>query len=497
MRSDAIAVELRPRSAWEAIDLGLELARAWFRPLAIAWLVAYVIPALLAVAISPWPLLTAAAAWLLRPWAERALVEVLARRAFHQPTTLGLALRAVLRAPFRPGAWLAGVTWRRCSAVRVAWLAVWQLEGLRGRAARTRVRVLTAQGWGACAWCSLIGWAATILLSLSGVVVALTLVPDATGAGVREWLEGDVPLALRQRRTWALLLVAADAACAPWVLAAQFGWYLSRRTELEAWDIELVFRALARRVAASAAVLVVALVVATDALHAQPAPPPSEQASSTVRETSAEKVPFDPRTTIDAILADPAFGRDEVVQQWRLRPWSDAPVSRPSPWLAWLMSRIGTLAGLLRWAMWIAAAVMIAWLARLAWRGRPHGSHTDADVPQTQLEFDVPQASRDVHVVRAATEAIEQGRLLEALGWLYRGAIHACTDRGVIDVRPGDTEGEYLRQIAGRLPHDTERTVRTVVRAWQGAAYARRVPAADDVRAMCEAYRLHVAGDES
>ena len=59
MRTDAIAVELRPRSEWEAVDLGLELARAWFGPLAAAWAAAYLAPALLLVAASPRPFATA------------------------------------------------------------------------------------------------------------------------------------------------------------------------------------------------------------------------------------------------------------------------------------------------------------------------------------------------------------------------------------------------------------------------------------------------------
>jgi len=363
MRTEGIAVALRPRTEWEAVDLGLELGRAWFGPLSMAWSMAYMTPALLLVAVSPWPITTALIVWLLRPWPERALIEVLARRTFHQPATLGHALRAVLRAPLRPGSWLASLTWRRLSPARTAWLTVWQLEGLRGRAARARIRTLTARGYGACAWCGLLGWGATLLLTLSGILVALSLLPDATGAGVSEWLEGRVPLALSERRTWSLILIAADALCAPWVLVAQFGWYLSRRTDLEAWDVELVFRALARR-ATTAALLLAALVVARESLHAQTAPSPmptDESRYTVVRPTPTETVPFDPRQAIDGILKHPDFGRDEVVQQWRLRQWSPGKAQTPPQWLAWLAARMGTLAGLLRVVMWVIAGVVITW----------------------------------------------------------------------------------------------------------------------------------------
>jgi hypothetical protein len=496
MRTDTIAIELRPRSEWEAVDLGLELARAWFGPLGTAWVTAYAAPALLLVAVSPWPLATACLAWLLRPWAERALLEILAARCFDRPATLAGALRAVLRAPLRPGAWLASLTWRRVSVVRLAWLAVWQLEGLRGRAARARIRVLTAQGRGACGWSTLLGLSATGLIAISGVIVALALVPGGTGAATFAWLDGSVPMPLREARTWALVLVASDALCAPWVLAAQFGWYISRRTDLEAWDIELVFRALARRVGGASVVLLMLLIAApytfAQASSTSPQSPPA--VDDTERTTSTPSPGFDANATVDTILASPEFGREDVVQQWRLRSWTRGESEPPSPWLVWLLARMPAIARVLRWGMWALALAVVLWLVRLALRGVRRNAIVEPDEAALPTFDGAAEDTRaHVRVVAAAREAIERGRLLDALALLYRGAIGVCTERGLIDVQPGDTEGDYLRHIQGRLEPDAERTVRDVVRAWQAAAYARRLPSVVEARAMCEAYRLHVA----
>jgi len=38
MELDRIAVIVRPRTPWEAIDLGFAMARAWFVPLWLLWL---------------------------------------------------------------------------------------------------------------------------------------------------------------------------------------------------------------------------------------------------------------------------------------------------------------------------------------------------------------------------------------------------------------------------------------------------------------------------
>lgn len=494
MRTDAIAVELRPRSEWEAVDLGLELARAWFGPLAAAWAAAYVAPALLLVAASPRPFATAAVAWLLRPWAERALIEILAARCFDRPATLAGALRAVLRAPLRPGAWLASLTWRRVSTVRLAWLAVWQLEGLRGSAARARVRILTTQGRGACGWTMLLGLTATGLIAVSGVIVTLALVPGGTGAETFAWLDGGVPMPLREARTWALLLVASDALCAPWVLAAQFGWYISRRTDLEAWDIELVFRALAGRVAAAGIVLLALLGPASDGF-AQTA----TSATATATAATATATPsFDANATADAILDAPEFGREEIVQQWRLRSWPRGESAPPSPWLVWLLDLMPAIAGTLRWGMWVLALGVVLWLVRLALRGaRRTGVVEDDEAASPTFEGAAAGIRTHVPVVSAARDAIDRGRLIDALALLYRGAIGVYTERGLVDVQPGDTEGDYLRHIRGRLQPDADRAVRDVVRAWQAAAYARRLPSIVEAHAMCEAYRLHVDGGDA
>ena len=49
MRTDTVQVALRPRAGLEAVDLGLAMARAWWKPLATAWLVLVVPLALLLV----------------------------------------------------------------------------------------------------------------------------------------------------------------------------------------------------------------------------------------------------------------------------------------------------------------------------------------------------------------------------------------------------------------------------------------------------------------
>ena len=523
MPRDALAVVLRPRNDWEAADLGLELTRTWVRPLARAWAVAYLAPALVLVAVTPRPVATALVVWWLRPWAERVLLDILARRTFSREVGLREALATVFTQGVRtPGPWLASLTWRRLSPVRTIWLAVWHLEGLRGRAARDRVRVLTREGLGAAASCTVVGVVATVLLAVAIVAMVLSLLPDATGAALEEWGAGVAPLPLREARTWALVAVLADALVAPWVTGAVFGLYISRRTDLEAWDIEVVLRDLARRVATTGLV-VLALVVgaAPREARAHQEPVPSGMVETTTDPGDAideavdvedeeeededeeapedESVPFDPQASVRHILEQTEFGRTETIQQWQLRPMAPIEPREPSPWFLWMVERLPALARALRLGMWGVGAVAVLWLARLALRARTTRRRQSPADETVAVHYDaeaLASASRPDVGARARV-AIDQGRMVEALALLYAGALAAATDRGWLDVHPGDTEAECLSRARGRVPQETDDALRALVRAWQAAAYARRLPSRDQALALCDTYAHHFSGGPS
>ncbi|MGV3517530.1 DUF4129 domain-containing protein [Luteitalea sp.] len=516
MPRDALAVVLRPRNDWEAADLGIELTRTWVRPLARAWALAYLAPALVLVAVTPRPVATALVVWWLRPWAERVLLAILARLTFSREVGLREALATVFNQGVRtPGPWLASLTWRRLSPVRTIWLAVWHLEGLRGRGARDRVRVLTREGLGAAASCTVVGVVATVLLAVAIVVTVLSLLPDATGAALAEWGADGAPLPLREARTWALVAVLADGLVAPWVTGAVFGLYISRRTDLEAWDIEVVLRDLARRVATTGLV-VLALVVGAAAREARAhqEPVPSGMVETTTDPGDAideavdvadeeapedESVPFDPQAKVRHILKQTEFGRTETIQQWQLRPMDPIEPREPAPWFLWLVERIPALARALRLVMWGVGAVAVLWLARVVLRARTNRRRqTTADEP-VAVHYDagaLASASRPDVGARARV-AIDQGRMVEALALLYAGALAAATDRGWLDVHPGDTEAECLSRARGRVPQETDDALRALVRAWQAAAYARRVPSRDQALALCDIYAHHFSGGPS
>lgn len=495
MPTDA-AVVLRPRNDWEAADLGVELARAWVGPLARVWTVAYLGPALLLVAASPWPGMTALLAWWVRPVAERAVLEVLARRTFGRRQSMAAALATMPQLLRTPGPLVASLAWRRLSPIRTLWLAVWHLEGLRGPAARARIGVLTRDGRGVASWCASIGLLASGLMALSLLALVLALLPDAMGATLSAWVNGDTSLPLREARVWAALVILADGLCAPWIIAAVFGLYISRRTDLEAWDLEQVFRGMARRLAMVSLVCLLLWLASTPvAAQSRSSSPPPPRESRAAPTTPPQGTNFEPRQAIRRILADPAFGRPQTVQQWRVRQGPRRAPATPPAWMTWLLQHVPRVAATLRWGMWVVAIGVIGWLALAIWRGRRRPAPSpDDDVLSVVADDARPADVPPPDVARRARAAIASGAVVDALGLLYAGALHACVERGTLDLQPGDTEADCLRRLRGRLPGDTERTLREVIGAWQAAAYARRVPTPERALAMCDAYLEHFDG---
>jgi hypothetical protein len=239
MKVDAIRLDLRPRSMFEAADLGVRIVSAHRRSVWASCTPVYVFMLLLAGSAlafgTGWAVL--ALIWL-KPWFDRTLLFVLARAAFGEETRfvdVWIARRTV--------AWqglLGALTVRRLSPWRSYVQPVLQLEGQRGKAARQRIaRILGSHRGAAFGMQSAFATAESALavgmLTLIGWVVPGddrgawmgTLVGSPSG-----WIVG------------ALLLCYAGAVLVvePFFVGAGFAMYLNRRVELEAWDIEQEFR---------------------------------------------------------------------------------------------------------------------------------------------------------------------------------------------------------------------------------------------------------------
>ncbi len=263
MKLETLTVELRPRSPWEAMELGSALVRRHAAAIWIPWLLVtgtlFVLLNLAAWAIGQiwlaWLVL-----WWLRPAFDRIPMYVLSRAVFGSVPTIPETLRAQLRWGWR--AMRGHLTWRRFSPLRAVMLPIDLLEGADRTQIGVRRRVIGG-GMG-CHAVQLTLMCANFIfaLELSLVLTTVIVVPNELlpEAGRAAWaMITEVPPA------WALIALnfvdwMAAAFIEPFYIGAGFGLYLNRRTQLEAWDLEIAFRRMRKRLQAAGGGLLLALV---------------------------------------------------------------------------------------------------------------------------------------------------------------------------------------------------------------------------------------------
>jgi len=235
---DALAVRLRPRSAMEATDLGVRLCQSAARSVFPCYAMVAVPVMGLALAsgqIAAW--LPIPAIWFAKPWLDRTILFVLSRAAFGQRTSPADVWRGQRVIWWRQ--LLFTSTIRRLSLWRSLTQPVYQLEGLSIFKAGTRVRQIRRRSAAGAAVMTSVFSMAEMALTIAITSLVFWFAPSGQASDMLQMVSGDSPF-------WWITLAAAYAFAVlflePFYVAAGFAIYLTRRTELEAWDIEQEFR---------------------------------------------------------------------------------------------------------------------------------------------------------------------------------------------------------------------------------------------------------------
>ena len=330
MRLTDASVTIRPRSAWEACDLGVLLARRHAGLLTASWAL-LTLPVFVLCSALLWqqPSLAMLLFWWLKPLYERLPLHILSRALFGATPTLKQAFQA-LPGLLKPQL-LASLTWRRLSLTRSFDLPVLQLEGLNGQARIQRLVVLSQRDARPATWLTIIGSHVEMALWLGMLSLLYLLLPQQweldwswsnliePDSGSWLWLEHLSNL------LYALLLIIWE----PVYVACGFSLYLNRRSALEAWDIELAFRRLRQRLSgiATVALLVCGLFLlppapsawaATDEANAScPLPLPEAPGPKAARLLKQPLNSQAAQSAIKQLLEQPPFEHSESVTRWR------------------------------------------------------------------------------------------------------------------------------------------------------------------------------------
>ncbi|MFT3763865.1 MAG: DUF4129 domain-containing protein [Pseudoxanthomonas sp.] len=513
MRLDRLTVDLRARSPWEAVELGTALVRTHAAAVWKPWLLV-TLPLFVALNALAWAFDAFALAmllmWWLKPAFDRIPLYVVSRAVFGETPGVRETLAAQWRWGWKPV--LHYLSWRRLSPVRALYLPIDLLEGAADGRRRERRRALGGAVYGQATLLTLACAHFEAVVAFGCVAAALMFVPPEN---LPETLRAGGMALLRDTPAWAQLAWnfcgwLAMGAIEPFYVGAGFGLYLNRRTQIEAWDVEIAFRRLRERLRGASAPLLIALAVlsAPLSLRAQERDEPRAAASPiSVEEDAADarqasrQPPTLPqafgdqyvdarrfREAVDRAYADPAFGGTRKVKQWQRRNPGEAPQPTSKRRPAWLAALADLFAFIGEWGLWIIAggllAVLLATMPR--WLPWMRGGLRARRPPSAEVETETlqPPELLPPDIAASARRLWREGRPRHALALLYRASVEGMAAHAQVALPPGATEAQCLR-AARRLNDEDERELfARMVRTWQYAAYARRLPGEDEFEGL-------------
>ncbi|MCW9012274.1 MAG: hypothetical protein OQL06_00710 [Gammaproteobacteria bacterium] len=246
MQLDQINLNLRDRYPWEAMDLGIKLMRTMWPSLLVPWLLIMlpVLACILFLQLNGYILTGLLLLWLCKPIYDSLVLHILSRGIFSDypgPVRIIKGWRQWLPT----GIYSTIFIWR-LSLARSFNMPVHQLEGLKGNARKQRLRILHKKYASHANGLTIICLHFEFLINLTLYGLLFILIPKEYAASFMDIFtpaDSDISgIILNTVFYWLAIFILE-----PFYVASGFTLYLNRRTQLEAWDIELAFRKMAQR----------------------------------------------------------------------------------------------------------------------------------------------------------------------------------------------------------------------------------------------------------
>jgi len=515
MNLNQVTLEIRPRSAWEAVDLGLLMAKRWWRPMMKTWLlVSFPIFVFTLMIPETWFWVGALFMWWLKPLLERPLLHILSHAVFNDLPDTRSTFKLFPALAFKQI--FASLTWRRFSPTRAMDLPVLQLEGLKGARRRERLSVLHREDSAPASWITFMGLALEFFLWLGIIGFIWALIPREINI---EWANfffdsESSELHLLQLSIWYIAL----SLTAPFYVACGFALYLNRRITLEAWDIDIAFRRIANK--RSSGNLLPSLLFALGlslsvftldtqrAAYADDQLPAVDESASAAAESSGETVidkPLGEYTEIDrsqaqesikTVLHQAEFSRKEMKRTLKLED-RETDSEFWQTLFKFLRNFEGFVAAasLIEILLWLAVIALIGfvfyryrhWLAAQFVHIKP--TPAPKAKPETLFGMDVTRESLPEDISRNALQLLNADDVRAALALLYRASLFHLIHSGV-DIHDGHTERECAELMREHFIKNSAAQNRvdyffTLTREWQRLAYGHLLPTAEIAQQLC------------
>lgn len=490
MQLDKFEAVAKPRTDWQAVDLGMNMARRWYPKLILLWLIP-TLPLFIALLylFSASPLIAALTVWWLKPLWEKPLLYVVSRELFGEEVSVLTTLRkywSIIKTDL-----LMSVTFRRFSPSRSYTAPVSVLEGLKGKKRNSRTSLLGRRFSNGATWALIIGVHIEMFLALGFIALIFLLLPQNIEV---DWFDS---MEQNQRVIeyiyYGIWMVCA-AIVAPFYVCSGFALYIQRRIDLEAWDIEIQFKRLAQRRASikkrSAGQLVLlCLISSLCLLNTKPSVAEEDQ----IEEHTLSPEQQDVREQIIDVYNGEHFTRVEHRSGWRIIPPEEQEQAAIPEWMinfAEFLERHGgffeaigsifktsaTIIEIGFWVVLITIVVLTVYFNRDLIRRAISGLNTDEteeiEKPSMLFGLDVTEESLPDKICDSALAAWNDGNQREALSLLLRASIVQLMQDHHCEFQDGFTESECAIAVRQTLDSNFDHCFSTLVKQWQLIAYA-------------------------
>lgn len=535
MNLDQITIEIRPRTAWEALDLGLLMARRWWWPLMKAWLIvsAPVLMIALLIPTDKW-WISALVIWWFKPIYERPLLHILSHAVFNDLPSTHSTLQQLPKQALTQI--FLSLSWRRFSPTRSMDLPVLQLEGLSAARRQDRLAILHREESAPAGWISVLGLLLEISLWLGLITLIWAFIPrelNIEWAGLFFDSESTTLIELQ-----IFLWYCALTLTAPFYVACGFALYLNRRIKLEAWDIDIAFRRIVnKRRAPGLQSVVGALLIGMSVFFAdtptqvyaneQPSTEREAIKTDTGKDEPVADLPLGDYQELNRDTAQQAikevkqqseFSRKEIQRRikWHEEEEEDVDEEFWDNFFDSLRDFKGFVAAasLLEILLWLAVLTLIGllvyryrnWLAAQFVRIAPQP--VVRSKPVTLFGMEVTRESLPDNISESALALLRNGNTRAALALLYRASLFQLIHQGV-EIHDGHTESECVQLALNYFAQAKNSNIRAqpgshvdyfarLTRTWQQLAYGHVAPDTHSAEQLCESWNsswLHLSSN--